>query len=91
MVYVSYINGSFSGINKMELMDFEQLINEMFVVQNEGMPFRGEPSDMASDTLSHIIERKSPGSTLFPVIFESDDGIDNYGNYTNKVVFQAVF
>ena len=74
----------------MKLIDFEQLRNETFVVQNEGLPFRGKPSDMASNTLSHILERISPESTLFPVIFESDDGIDNYGNYTNKVVFQAV-
>jgi hypothetical protein len=90
MLFVSFINGSFKGINNMELMDFEQLKNELFVVQNEGMPFRGKPSDMASDTLSHIIERISPESALFPVIFESDGGIDNYGNYTNKVIFQAV-
>lgn len=91
MISVYYNNGSYGGINKMHLTDFEQLKNEMFVVQNEGMPFRGKPSDMASDTLSHILEKTSPESTLFPVIFESDDGIDKYGNYTNKVVFQAVF
>lgn len=85
-----YRNGSFSRTNKKQSTDFVQQKSEMFVVQNEGIPFRGKPSDMANDALSHIITWTSHEIVGLPVIYEEESGIDNYGNFTDKVVFQAV-
>ena len=71
-------------------MDAEQVRNAIIVVNNEGLPFRGKPKDMADDVLFHILDKKSYNMGFLPVIFDSNGGTDKYGDYTSYVVFQAV-
>jgi hypothetical protein len=46
--------------------------------------------DMARDAIVHILKVLCSETGLFPVIIESFGGMDSKGNYTTKVVFQAV-
>ena len=71
-------------------MDVEQVRNAIFVVNNEGFPFRGKPENMADDVLYHILDKKTNNLGFLPIIFESNGGTDKYGDYTSYVVFQAV-
>lgn len=61
-----------------------------YCVKCEGVPFRGSPMDMARDAIVHILKVLCSETGLFPVIIESFGGMDSKGNYTTKVVFQAV-
>jgi len=88
---IFYYNGSFDGASLRGLNDFEQVRNAIIVAKCEGLPFRGRPKDMANDVIAHILNRTSSEVGLFPVIMESHSGSDSHGEYTTKVIFQAVF
>ncbi|EFI72589.1 hypothetical protein PBR_1174 [Segatella baroniae B14] len=45
---------------------------------------------MARDVLVHVLKVVRSETGLFPVIIESFGGTDSKGDYTTKVVFQAV-
>ena len=56
---INYNNGSYIGAEGSHSMDVEQVRNAIFVVNNEGFPFRGKPENMADDVLFHILDKKS--------------------------------
>lgn len=84
MVTFCYSNGFYEGADVEGLSNLEQVDCTIFEAKSEGRPFRGKPMEMASDALSHI------DSKLYPVIIESWGGCDSRGDYTTKVIFQAV-
>ena len=45
---------------------------------------------MARDVIAHILKVLGSDTGFFPVIIESFGGTDSKGDYTTKVVFQAV-
>ena len=45
---------------------------------------------MARDVIAHVLNVLCSETGLFPVIIESFGGTDSKGDYTTKVVFQAV-
>ena len=87
---ITYINGFISEACLRGLKDFEQVRDAIIVAKCEGVPFRGSPMDMARDAIVHILKVLCSETGLFPVIIESFGGMDSKGNYTTKVVFQAV-
>ena len=84
MVKIYYLNGFYEGADVKCLSNLEQVGNTIFEAKSVGLPYRGDPADMANDTLNHI------NSSFFPIIIESWGGCDSRGNYTTKVIFQAV-
>ena len=87
---ITYINGFISEACLKGLKDFEQVRDAIILAKCEGLPFRGSPMDMARDAIIHILKVLCSETGLFPVIIESFGGMDSKGNYTTKVVFQAV-
>jgi len=90
MIDLLYFNGFFDEASLRGLNDFEQVRNTIIVAKCEGLPFRGNPVDMVNDAIAHILKRAPSGVRLFPIIMESDSGSDSHGEYTTKVIFQAV-
>lgn len=90
MTKVFYYNGSFVRAEKESSKDVEQVGNAIIMVNNNGRPFRGKPEDLARDALDHLGKNNPLYMGLFPVILDSQSGTDNYGHYTNEVLFQAV-
>ena len=87
---IKYINGFISEACFRGLKDFEQVRDAIIVAKCEGFPFRGRPKDMARDVIAHVLKVLCSETGLFPVIIESFGGTDSKGDYTTKVVFQAV-
>ena len=87
---IFYYNGSFDGASLRGLNDFEQVRNAIIVAKCEGLPFRGRPKDMANDVIARILKCNSSKVGAFPVVLQSNSGIDAVGDYTNEVVFQVV-
>lgn len=88
---IKYINGSYIGAEKSNLIDLELIENSIIEVRNEGTPFRGGPKEMVDNALAHIINRLSCNKGILPVIYQSSTGTDKLGDYTTDVIFQAVF
>ena len=92
MIKVLYFNGSYSRAYKVSPIDFGKVGNAIIMASNEGWPFRGKPEDMARDAICHINGQLGYEIGLFPVVLDSNGGIDIEGNaYTTEVVFQVVF
>ena len=87
---IKYINGFISESCLRGLKDFEQVRDAIIVAKCEGFPFRGRPMDMARDVIAHVLKVLCSETGLFPVIIGSFGGTDSNGDYTTKVVFQAV-
>lgn len=87
---ITYINGFISETCLRDLKEFEQVKDAIIVAKCEGFPYRGRPKDMARDVLVHVLKVVRSETGLFPVIIESFGGTDSKGDYTTKVVFQAV-
>lgn len=87
---IRYYNGFYNGAENESPKEIGQVKNAMIVVINVGFPYRGRPEDLAKDTLTHILNGVASDVDFFPVIFESNGGTDSQGEYTTKVVFQAV-
>ena len=90
MIKINYVNGSFVRADKVSSKDVEQVGNTIIMASNEGWPFRGKPDDFARDALDHLSKDYPLCMGLFLVILDSKSGTDNYGHYTNEVLFQAV-
>lgn len=87
---IKYINGFINEACFRGMKDFEQVRDTIIVAKCEGFPFRGRPKDMARDVIAHVLKVSCSETGLFPVIIESFGGTDSKGDYTTKVVFQAV-
>jgi len=87
---ITYINGFISEACLRGLKEFKQVKDAIIVAKCEGFPYRGRPKDMARDVLVHVLNVLCSEIGLYPVIIESFGGMDSKGNYTTKVVFQAV-
>ena len=87
---ITFINGFISEACLKGLKDFEQVRDAIILAKCEGLPFRGRPKDMARDVIAHVLKVLRSETGLFPVIIESFGGTDSKGEYTTKVVFQAV-
>ena len=87
---ITYINGFISEACLRGLKDFEQVRDAIIVAKCEGFPYRGRPKDMARDVLVHVLKVVRSETGLFPVFIESFGGTNSKGDYTTKVVFQAV-
>ena len=87
---IIFRNGLISEASLTSLNDFEQVKDAIIVAECEGVPFRGKPVDLARNALICILNHISSETGLFPVIIESCSGTDTRGDYTTKVVFQAV-
>lgn len=90
MIKVLYCNGSFVRAEKESSKDVEQVGNVVITATNKGWPFRGMPEDLARDALDHLSKSNPSCTGLFPVILDSKSGTDNYGHYTDEVLFQTV-
>lgn len=88
---IKYLNGSYIGATKTNVIDFKSVKDSIIEVRNVGTPFRGNPKDMADDVLAHIVNIPSQYMGFIPVIYQSSTGTDKYGIYTTDVIFQAVF
>ena len=93
MMKIHYVNGSFVRAEKESSKDVEQVGNAIIMAssERERWPFRGKPEDFARDALGRVNEQLGFEIGLFPVILRSNGGLDNNGDYTTEVVFQAVF
>ncbi len=89
-MFYKYINGFFDEANLVGLNDFEQVRNATIVAKCEGLPYRGKPENMACDIIARILMRSSYEVGAFPVVIQSNSGIDAEGDYTKEVVFQVV-
>lgn len=87
---ITYINGFISETCMRDLKEFEQVKDAIIVAKCKGFPFRGRPRDMARDVIAHVLNVLCSEIGLFPVIIESFGGTDSKGDYTTKVVFQAI-
>lgn len=84
MVTVNYVNGFCKGVDLEDLRSLEQVGNSIIMANSIGFPFRGKPHEMAQDAISHVY------GDFVPIVIESRGGCDKRGDYTTKVVFQAV-
>ena len=91
MYRVNYVNGSFVRVEKESSKDVEQVGNAIIMASNEGWLFRGKPEDFARDALGRVNEQLGFEIGLLPFILSSNGGLDEGGDYTTEVVFQAVF
>ncbi len=89
-MFFIYKNGFFDEANLVGLNNFEQVRNATIVAKCEGLPYRGKPGDMANDVIARILKCNSSKVGAFPVVLQSNSGIDAVGDYTNEVVFQVV-
>lgn len=84
MITVNYVNGFCKGVDLEDFRSLKQVGNSIIMANSIGFPFRGKPHEMAQDAISHIY------GDFVPIVIESWDGCDKRGDYTTKVVFQAV-
>ena len=83
-----YVNGSYIGAEQKGVNNVEQLtVGSIIKANSLGLPFRGKPEDMAIDTLKHLSGMLPHKPNLFPVVFESTQGVDKEGYYANEVIF----
>lgn len=63
---VEYTNGSYDRAKneRFDSYDYEQVKDAIFVAESKGMPFYGEPDEMARDAVIHI------GKDLRPLILD---------------------
>ena len=90
MIELFYYNGFFDEANLLGLNDFKQVRNATIVAKCEGFPYRGKPENMANDIIARILKRTFSEVEAFPVVLQSNSGIDAQGDYTKEVVFQVV-
>ena len=84
MITVNYVNGFCKGVDLEGLRSPKQIGNSVIMANSIGFPFRGKPPEMAQDAISHV------NGAFVPIVIESWGGCDKRGEYTTKVVFQAV-
>lgn len=84
MITVNYVNGFCKGVDLEDLRSLKQVGNSIIMANSIGFPFRGKPHEMAQDAVSHVY------GDFVPIVIESWGGCDKRGDYTTKVVFQAV-
>ena len=84
MVTVNYVNGFCKGVDLEDLRSLKKVGNSIIMANSIGSPFRGKPHELAQDAISHV------NGGLVPIVIESRGGCDKRGDYTTKVVFQAV-
>ena len=83
MITVNYVNGFCKGVDLEDLKSPKQ-VGSIIMAKSIGFPFRGKPHEMAQDAINHF------NGDLVPIVIKSWGGCDKRGDYTLKVVFQAV-
>lgn len=81
---IIYKNGSFKGPIDLSSINPEKVVNSIITAESTGMPFKGSAKEMAEDVLSNLHLR------LIPVVYGSWSRSDKNGEFTYKVIFQAV-
>lgn len=80
------MNGRFFSADELTPDRLRQINGFVCEAANDGLPFRGTPTDMANDALRHL----DVYLELLPVIIDLKEGTDEMGRYTMSVTFEAV-